>query len=187
MRTKRPAPGTGDEHATLALAAFDPGLRGGLAWRQPRLARRQWLLLADGTACAALENRGLLGAGWSLRTAQGTWRFRSHWLGGISALAEGAAEPIARFRPGWWLNGHIERPGQATLDWTRTSFWRSHWVIETSDGLALVRFAMQRRFLRFESVVEMEDAGRRLPDLLPLIGLGWILSLYQGRGHSAAH
>ena len=182
----RPAPPP-DAGAPPPLAPFDATARGAWAWEQPKRFSPRWNLTVDGAVVATLAVRGVFGHGAEGRSGRDHWRFRHGLPGNVTVFANGADMPCARYRPGWFAGGLIDRVGLETLSWRRENFWQTRWGIQTADRLPLIHLHPHRGVLlrKEASPVELEDAARRLPDLPMLIALGWFLVLRSHRSHAA--
>ena len=173
----------------VVLQPLDAGCRDPWAWKQPRWYRSHWELAAGNATIATLDGSGMLGTSVRAQFATGAWQLRSGWLLRLNAFVAGVAEPVARFRGGWFGNGTLTLADGTSLLWRREDFWRHHYALQTSDGLPLLHFRTRVRFLRHECTVELEDATRRSPHLALLLSLGWLLVLHslRSRGRHGLH
>jgi hypothetical protein len=167
------------------LQPFDAAFRGELRWRQPARLRSRWELTADGTVVATLAAAGPLAFAALARFRQGTWRFRPRFPGRVDVFEAGAEVARARFRPGWFMGGRLERAAEEVpLRWARENLWGNRWVFRTEELHPFLHVRVHWGFLRHEATIELEDAARRAADLPVLVALGWYLALRAARHNS---
>lgn len=166
------------------LAPLDATRVAGLEWTQPHRGRRAWELSADGVLVARLEWRGLRKRGYAVRTADHEWAI-VHELFGRQRIERENGETIASSRRSGFRTTRIERAAGEALVWRRTGWFRSEHRLENRERFPLFVLRTRRDFLRREAVVTIEEAGRSLPDLLPLLLLTWPLMLARVPNHAA--
>lgn len=163
------------------LAPFDAARVATLEWRQPRRGRREWELIADGVTVATLHRRGSLHVA---RTAGDPWRIRHGLLGRCDITREGDDAPVADSRRRGFRTVEIRRANGESLLWRRTGFFRAVHRLENREGFPLVTEQVRRGFFLREGSLALEEAGRTLPDLLPLLLLLWALTQLEARAHA---
>lgn len=165
-----------------ALVPLDAARVIALEWSQPRRIRRRWDLAADGAPIATLNWRGALRRGFVARTAEGEWRIDGGFFGRHRIRREGEDGTRVTARSGF-RRARLEREGLEPLWWRREG-WMGTWhVLENAEKFPLVHLRRRRGFLRTGGMVTLEDAGRALPDLVPLLLLGWTLALTETHHH----
>ena len=165
------------------LAPLDAARLNTLEWKQPRRGHREWVLEADGVAVARLVWRGVWNRGYSAHTAGREWTI-VHGLLGRHRLETRDGEPVASSRRSGFRAVTIERAAAEPLFFRRTGWFRSEHRIENREGFPLVVLRRHRSFLRTGAALALEDAGRSLPDLLPLVLLAWCLVLAELHRHA---
>ena len=167
-----------------ALARFDPSRVATLEWKQPRRGHRVWELDADGALVATLTWSGPWRGGWIARTAGAAWRIRHGIFGRCQVTREGDDVPVADSRRSGFRTVTIGRANGDPLFWRRSGFFRSEHRLENREGFPLLTEQVRRGLLRREGSIGLEEAGRTLPDLLPLLLLTWALTQLEARAHA---
>jgi len=165
------------------LLPLDASRVGTLEWTQPHRGRRAWELSADGTRVARLDWRGGWTRGYSARTAEGEWTI-VHELFGRLRIEKSDGEPVASSRRNGFRTIAIERAAGETLVWRHAGWFRSEHRLENDERFPLLVLRWRHRFLRNEAALAVEEAGRSLPDLAPLLLLTWTLVLAAVRPHA---
>ena len=164
-------------NGTLELATFDPRRVSSLEWTQPRRGRRAWELHADGSLVATVTLRGWWKRGYAARTAGATWTISHGYLGRFQIAADDGALATAR-RCGI-RKVEILRPGEDPLYWRRLGWLGREHRLENREGFTQLTLRRRRGFLRAGGAIALEEAGRTLPDLAPLLLLTWVLTLVE--------
>ena len=167
-----------------SLVRLDAARVATLEWKQPRRGHRQWELIADGALVGTLAWQGPWRGGWIARTAGATWRIRHGIFGRCEVTREGDDLPVADSRRSGFRTVAIGRANGDPLFWRRTGFFRSEHRLENREGFVLFTERVQRGLLRREGSIAFEEAGRTLPDLLPLLLLAWALTQLEARAHA---
>lgn len=167
-----------------SIVPLDPGRVASLEWRQPRRGRRSWELVADGEVVATVSWRGPWRGGWIAHAAGSDWQVDHGFLGRCRIVRDGEATPVATSRRWGFRSVQIQRASGETLIWRRVGFIRSEHRLENREGFPLFTLQRRRGFLRREGRLVLEDAGRGLPDMVPLVLLCWTLSLLEARAHA---
>ena len=156
-----------------------------LEWVQPRRFVRHWELRSGEQKLAFIWWRGAFHRGFSGLTRDGSWRFdHPFFWNSMSVRRESEDEAVIQARSRFFGRASLERRSGEALEWRRESWLSRRFVVQTVEGFPLVHFALQRGFFRREGAVTLEDAARELPDLEPLILLGWTLVLGTQRPHA---
>jgi hypothetical protein len=174
-----------NEISEAALAVPDWRTLQDLVWVQPRRFVRHWELRAGDAKLAFVWWRGAFRRGFGALTRNGAWRFdHPFFWNSMSILREGEDEPVVQARSRFFGRASIERRAGDPLEWRRER-WLSHrFLVETPEGLPLIRMTLRRGFFVREGSVALEDAARALPDLEQLLLLGWVLALATQRPHA---
>ena len=167
-----------------SLAALDPRRVASLEWRQPQRGRRAWELIADGDVVGTLSWRGPWHRGWEAHAGGVAWSIEHGFLGRCRIVRDGEATPVATSRRWGFRSVRIQRAAGETLTWRHVGFFHSEHRLENREGFPLFRLERRRGFLRREGRLVLEDAGRALVDVLPLVLLCWALSLLEARAHA---
>lgn len=165
------------------LVALDANRVAALEWTQPRRLHRRWELRGDGDLLATLTSRPWH-RGFFARTHSAVWSIRESLIAPLAILRDEATVPVARARRRGWRTLEIERTAGESLVWKRTSLLGTTQALENREGFPLLTFRRNRRFLAVHAEVRLEDAARALPDLEPLLMLGWALVLISSRSHA---
>lgn len=178
---RTPAPGS----SALALEAVALDRLSKLEWRQEgRWYRPTWTLWSESARVATMEPEGFNGRHGRFETREGCWHVRRRGLfGGFDVLRQGVEAPVVHFKPGWLRGGTLERAAGDALHW-KPGFLGRDATVENSEEFAMFTIRSRGAVLRFEGEVAIEQAGRALPDLMPLLALAWWLILERPR-HSA--
>ncbi|HTO91649.1 MAG TPA: hypothetical protein VMJ70_11020 [Candidatus Sulfotelmatobacter sp.] len=155
-----------------------------LQWTQPRRFVRRWELNDGDQPVAALRWRGPWRPGFDAVTRGGAWQIdRSFWLG-LDLRRPGEEEPEIRVRASWLGRARIERSQGEAVRWRRDGWGFSRRRIETAEGTPLIHFQMDPGFFRHDGQIAIESEARSLPDLEPLILVGWGLLVSAHRQHA---
>jgi len=156
-----------------------------LKWIQPRRFVRHWELRDGEERLAFVWWRGAFHRGLRALTRDGAWQLEHPFFwNSMSIRREGEVDPGIQARSRFFGRARIERRAGDELDWRREN-WLSHgFLVQTVEGLPLIRFSAKRSFFRHEGAVALEDAARDLSDLEQLILLGWSLVLAAQRPHA---
>ena len=177
-------------HAPSLLAktpgSFEIPAGATLEWTQPSVWRSEWSLGLGGRPFATLRRSNWAGWVHAIEAPSGRWTLRYQWIDNLQLSAEGAAEPVLRYRSGWLGNGRILVTDGEELRWRR--FWAGPFAcdreIQTRDESPLLRFHYRRTLFRLSGSIEVTDLGRRHAKLEALLVLGWALAvLTRHRSH----
>jgi hypothetical protein len=156
-----------------------------LKWVQPRRFVRHWELRDGEEKLAFVWWRGAFHRGFSALARDGEWRLEHPFFwNSMSIRREGEDDPEIQARSRFLGRARIERRAGEELDWRREGWLTYRFLLQTVEGLPLIRFDSKRGFFRREAGVTLEDAARELPDLEQLILLGWSLVLATQRPHA---
>lgn len=150
-----------------------------MEWSRQGVLRRTWHLSDEGRTVATVRARGVIPRAIEVVSSTGAWHARRIWTGLELCAGEGR-EPVLRYRARLG-GGRILRSGRETLEWKREGFLPAAWLIADDEGFPLIRFARTSAIGCARGRIEIEEAGRRLPDLEPLVYLGLILVIRRRR------
>jgi hypothetical protein len=148
--------------------------RAALEWRQTRWPRSEWELRADGQPIGMLAIRGAFRRHTLARGPSGEWAVRSRWTG-AAEIAPAGGTAVASWRPGRWRGGVIVTASGFSYRWLRAGFWRPEYVIANESEFPCIRLRPGASGRRSGGTVTVEPAGMRVPELEPLVWLGWRL------------
>ena len=111
----------------------------------------------------------------------GRWLAVRRWTG-IEMTRDGCVGPDLRYRPGMITARIVRRDGTELL-WKRTAAWTRAWSITDQEGAPLLHVQRIRGLLVSGGRIELEDAGRRAPDLESLVYLGWLIAVRRRHAH----
>lgn len=154
-------------------------------WLQPARMARRWELHVDGERVIDYHAKGPFSAGRAESSIGSVWKVTSSIWHRHSVTREDASAPAVQSGRLGFRNIQIRREAGEPLIWRIHGFFTPEYWIENDEKFPFVRFERRRSFLKHEAVVHLEDAGRELPDLEPLLLLGWVMSLTASRRRSS--
>lgn len=153
-----------------------------LEWTRRGVFAREWDLTGAGAVVATLRYLSILPQVIEVVSPAGRWLAVRRWTG-IELTREGRVGPDLRYRPGMVL-ARITRGAGGELRWKRNAAWGGAWSITDPEGAPLLHVERSRSLTSPSGGrIEIEDAGRRAPDLDALVYLGWILAIRRRHGH----
>lgn len=168
--------------ASLELAPVDWSKADSLVWTQRGTVHRTWELRADGEPVAEIRWFSPWRRRWLALSASGAWEIReSFWS--RQSIGRTGEEPVVTTRRGL-RSVEVQRTGGEPLVWRRENWLGTTLVLENRERFPLLRIQRRRGFLRIHGAVALEDAGRSLEDLEPLIFVTWTLTLAAARPHA---
>lgn len=159
----------------------DGAERAGPDWRRAELVWRQrgpwhdptWTLTADGVPAATYRRLGFLRRRGVAETPGAEWHVTVRGFFPVMEIARaGDAAPAAVHRSGFLRPGRIEVAGGPTLRVSRRP-WSRQWTLANAEGFPLLHVQQTWRWIAIEGAVRLEDAGRRLAPLEPIVLLVW--------------
>ena len=176
------APAIRNMPAPVNAAGIALDRAGVLEWTRRGVFAREWDLMSAGGVAATLRYLSILPQVLEVVSPAGRWLAVRRW-NGIEMTREGCVGPDLRYRPGLTLARIVRRDG-SELFWKRDAPWGGAWSITDSEGAPWIHVTRTRSIVAPSGGrVEIEDAGRRAPDLDSLVYLGWILAIRRRHGH----
>ena len=166
--------------APMSLEGFPLERAAALEWTRRGVFDREWDLTADGRPVATLRYLSILPQVLEVVSPAGRWVAVRRWKG-IEMTREGCVGPDLRFRR-VMLSARIIRRDGTELLWKRT-VWNRAWSITDAEGAPLLHVKRTWSGLVSGGRIELEDAGRRAPDIESLVYLGWLLAIRRRHGH----
>ena len=167
--------------APMSPAAFQLDRADVLEWTRRGVFAREWDLTTGGQSVATLRYLSILPQVLEVVSPTGRWLAVRRW-NGIEMTREGCVGPDLRYRPGIITARIVRRDGTELL-WKRTAAWNRAWSITDQEGAPLLHVERVRSLLVSGGRILLEDAGRRAPDLEPLVYLGWLIAVRRRHAH----
>ena len=167
----------GEVHALVPLG---DAVHGALYWEQPRVFRREWLLVSDRGEHVILHGRGISRRKLQAETPGAAWTLARSWTGDVS-LADMEGRELATIPHGWLGRWQLALPSGLTLALRR--HWGGDHTLEDAEGYELLRIRRRFAFFRFQAEVSLADGVRQREDLLELLAVTFFAWLSEPRGH----
>ncbi len=156
-----------------------------LYWRQPKVWERVYVLesahgahmVVQGPPMAFASDRSC-----AMVSVDGTWSTTLRLGFGLqkASVTDAAGHDVLRFAPGFFNHGKMIAADGAELPFRWS--WTGH-ELRDAAGVTLVSMKPLFAWFRGEAQVMLSSEARQRGDLLPLLGLMWIMLRDESRRH----
>jgi hypothetical protein len=154
-----------------------------LKWVQPKAFKQEYELQAGGEIAATLRFRGSFRSFATAQAADGVWTFKRAGFSRTRVLIRivGSKTDLAVFKYNMWKRGGtLEIPGGRRYR-ADSNFWMTRYAFHDESSEDLVRYGRIGGVLHRSSIVEIDPAAVKRPELPWLVILGWYLVVMMHR------
>ena len=158
-----------------------------LKWIKPA-GGRYYELVGAGDVYATLKWEGVFGSLATGRTSDLDFTFKraGFMMPYVTVRKIAYDQEIGKMRMGFGGNGLLEFADGRRFSFTKTGFWNPEWAFCSDDGRRLCTFTMASTLTKRQADVLLDPDGRRLPNVIMLLILGWYVIILQAEEAATA-
>ncbi len=154
-----------------------------IRWVQPKAFTQEYELQAGGEIAATLRFRRSFRSFATAESADGAWTFKRAGLFRTRVIIRivGLETDLAVFKYSIWKRGGTLEISNGRRYRADSNFWMTRYAFHDESSEGLVRFRQIRGVLHRSSIVEIDPAAAKRPELPWLVILGWYLVVMMHR------